>query len=111
MSTVSNHNAIKQDLLSRWLLTSEEGLVVLVFSAKWMGSTYLFESFMEDIRQAAPTPFVLEYIDVEEDGEIASQLGVSQLPTTVLLKTREVVDVLVGPMSRKKLMARITPHF
>ncbi len=111
MSTATNHNAIKEDLLSRWLLTSEKGLVVLVFSAKWMGSTYLFESFMKDIREAAPTPFALEYIDIEDDQEIASQLGVSQLPTTVLLKKREVVDMLVGPMSRKKLVARITPHF
>ena len=100
----------EQKYLADWLANSEKRLVVLAFTAAYVGSFFLYRGYLEDLKKQYGTDVGLQIIDIEKYGSIARQLGVSQVPATILLRHHEVVDVLSGTTSRHKLMASVTPY-
>ena len=98
------------DYLQDWLANSERRVVILAFTAAWVGSFFLFRGYLEDIKAEYGEDIGLQIIDVEKFQGIARKLGVSQVPTTIILRNHEVADMLVGTSSRSKLVASIRPH-
>ena len=103
-------NTNEKDYLADWLDNSERRLVVLAFTAAWVGSFFLYRGYLEDLKEQYGGQIGLQIIDIEKHGAIARQLGVSQVPATILLRNHEVVEVLKGTTSRHKLVASVTPY-
>ncbi|NJC25455.1 thioredoxin family protein [Neolewinella antarctica] len=105
-------NPIEQneDYLSDWLENSDRRVVILAFTAAWVGSFFLFRGYLEDLKEKHGENVGLQIIDVEKYGSIARKLGVSQVPTTILLRNHEIVDMLIGTTSRNKLLASVKPY-
>ena len=101
---------MNDDYLSDWLANSERRVVILAFTAAWVGSFFLFRGYLKDLKEKYGEDIGLQIIDVEKYGTIARKLGVSQVPTTIILRNHEIVDMLVGTTSRSKLLASIKPH-
>lgn len=110
MTKDRNHINKNEDYLSDWLDNSDRRVVVLAFTAAWVGSFFLFRGYLEDMQQEYGDEIGLQIIDVEKFGDIARKLGVSQVPTTIVLRNHEVVDMLIGTTSRNKLTASVVPH-
>ncbi len=105
-----NTNAKEDRYLADWLANSEKRVVILAFTAAWVGSFFLFRGYLQDLKQEYGEDVGLQIIDVEKYSAVARKLGVSQVPTTIVLRNHEVVNVLVGTTSRSKLGAAVTPH-
>ena len=101
---------MNEDYLSDWLANSERRVVILAFTAAWVGSFFLFRGYLQDLKEEHGEDIGLQIIDVEKYSTIARKLGVSQVPTTIILRHHEVVDMLVGTASRSRLIASVEPH-
>jgi len=49
-------------------------------------------------------------VDVDQNNQMAMQLGVQSIPTLVLFKNGQAVERLVGAMPKDRLLSRILPH-
>jgi thioredoxin 1 len=48
--------------------------------------------------------------DTDENGDIAMQFGIMNIPTLVFLKNGEIVDRHVGVIKKEELVAKINQH-
>ena len=110
--TIDRHtiNPKEENYLSDWLENSEKRVVILAFTAAWVGSFFLFRGYLQDLKDEYGESIGLQIIDIEKFSAIGRKLGVSQVPTTIILRDHEIVDVLVGTTSRNKLTASVIPH-
>lgn len=81
---------------------SEEKPVVLLFTAEWLGSAHILETFFQELAPDYPN-LVIYKIDVDTNQELPIQFGVSQVPTTVFLRNGEIREYELGVLSKKKL--------
>lgn len=64
----------------------------LYFSAQWCGPCRMLGPIMEQVSQQIP----VQKVDVDSQFELASQYGVRNVPTVVLLQNGEEVKRFVG---------------
>jgi thioredoxin 1 len=81
---------------------SEKKPVVVLFSAEWLGSAHILETFLNEIAEEVPN-LALYKIDVDQNQALTEQFGISQVPTTVFLRNGEIKDFLLGIMSKRRL--------
>ncbi len=103
----SKSNSTLSYSINAWLRQSEQTLVVLVFLSSWSGSAHILTSYLSTILKEYPEVKMYQ-IDIEKMPDLAQQFGVSNIPTTAFMKNQKVVDILVGPESKKKLQHRIS---
>lgn len=90
-----------------WLNTSNDRLVVVVFTAQWSGSGSILQNFMSKISRDIQE-MSLVWVDVDENPQLSADLGINQIPSVILLRNHEVVDHIDGMMSRSKLASRMS---
>lgn len=88
--------------MSPIIVESEEKPVILLFTAEWLGSAHILETFFEELAPNYPQ-LVIYKIDVDLNRDLPSQFGISQVPTTVFLRDGEIRDYVLGVLSKKKL--------
>jgi len=95
--------------MTKWLATSDRQLVIVVFYAPWAGSYELLNGFLQMLQVRIPNISIAR-VNIEKHPELAAKMRISNVPTTVLFRNHEVVDMFAGAISRKKLTAKITPY-
>ena len=93
--------------LTEWVKQSEERVVVLVFTADWAGSVFMFIGALEALEEKMAGRIRVVTVDVDTHPVAARMFNVNRIPTTVILRNREVVDMIPGTAPRNKLAARI----
>ncbi|MFQ5631391.1 MAG: thioredoxin family protein [bacterium] len=81
--------------------------VLVQIGAEWCGTCHIMEPVLENL--------VLEYgdrikfvrMDIETNEQIARDYGVNELPIFLFYKGGQIVDHLVGMVSRKKMTAKL----
>ncbi|MHA2392632.1 MAG: thioredoxin [Promethearchaeota archaeon] len=88
----------EQELTS---LTSEfsDKIIVIDFWAVWCSPCKMFAPTFEKLQQEFYGDFIFAKINVDENPLIAQYLGISSIPTTVLLKNNQVLRKFVGAMN------------
>lgn len=108
MNHLSENSGPKTNHLIDWLNTSNDRLVAVVFTASWSGSGAILRNFMGKIVHEMPE-LAVEWVDVDDNPQLASKLGINHIPSIILLRNREVVDHIDGMMPRSKLAKRMLP--
>lgn len=81
-----------------------EGLPLVVdFWATWCGPCRAIAPTVEELAKEYEGKINVGKCDVEEADEIAAQFGIRNIPTLLFFKNGEVVDKLVGAVSKSKL--------
>ena len=50
----------------------------------------------------------IEFIDVDEQGDVATEFGVRSVPTTVVMENGQEVDRFVGAIPKEQILERIS---
>ena len=76
--------------------------LVIDFWATWCGPCRIVAPIISEMAEKYDGKIVVGKCDVEESEELAAQFGVRNIPTVVFLKDGELVDKLVGAVSKQK---------
>jgi thiol-disulfide isomerase/thioredoxin len=74
---------------------------ILYFSTTWCGPCKMFKPVVQQI--AAETGANVQYIDAEQNKELAARYQVSSVPTIVIADEQGVIRKNVGVMSKPQL--------
>lgn len=75
------------------------------FSATWCGPCKVFKPVMQEL---AGQGHSIEFIDVDEQGDVATEFGVRSVPTTVVMENGQEVDRFVGAIPKEQILERIS---
>lgn len=80
--------------------------VLIDFWAAWCGPCQMLGPILEEIAKERPDITVAK-VNVDEEPELARQFRVMSIPTLVLFKNGEQVDVSVGVQSKDEILEMI----
>jgi putative thioredoxin len=89
---------------------SKEQLVLVDFFAEQIPESMQLKQMLEGIAQANPQAFLLATVDCQTEQMIAAQFGIQALPTLVLLKDAQPIDMLAGPQDELAIKAFLEKH-
>jgi len=72
------------------------GVVLVDFYADWCGPCKMLGPVLEDLSKEYEGKATIVKVNVDDEGELASQFGVMSIPNLFLLKDGEIVKNVVG---------------
>ena len=84
--------------------------VLADFWAEWCVPCKMIAPVLEEIASEQSGKLKVAKVNVDEQGELASQFGIVSIPTLLLFKDGEVVNKQVGAGSKAIIEAVFTDH-
>lgn len=105
MSNVTNTTTDKfqADVLDK------PGIVVVDFWATWCGPCKLIAPVLDTLSEQEGAPLVVK-VDVDTSPELAQKYNIMSVPTLAVFKDGQVVERILGYMSRAQLDDRLAAH-
>ena len=79
--------------------------VMVDFWASWCGPCRMVSPIVDEIAEEVQGKAKVGKVNVDEQGDLASQFGVMSIPTIMVFKNREAVATSVGAKSKAELLA------
>lgn len=87
-----------------------KGTVVADFWAEWCGPCKLYGPRFEEVANENGNKAKFVKINVEEANDVASQLGVQSIPTTIIFKDGKIVFQTAGLLQKAMLVELVNKH-
>ena len=101
MAIAVNDDNFKQEVLN-------SNLPVLVdFWAAWCGPCQMIAPVVEEISEEYKDKLKVCKLNVDEAQMTASEYGIMSIPTLIIFKNGQVVDKVVGAVSKQVLMGKL----
>ena len=78
--------------------------VLIDFWAEWCGPCRMMAPVVDEIAEENPQ-YLVGKINVDEQPELASALGVSTIPTLVVMKEGKIVNTSIGARPKAQILA------
>ncbi|WP_022799292.1 thioredoxin [Thermus islandicus] len=85
-------------------------LVLVDFWAEWCAPCRMIAPILEELAQEYDGKLVVAKLDVDENPKTAMRYRVMSIPTVILFKEGQPVEVLVGAQPKRNYQARIEKH-
>ena len=76
---------------------------VIDFCATWCGPCRMLAPIIAELAKEYDGKIVVGKCDVEENEDLAQEFGIRNIPTVLFFKGGEIVDKVVGAVSKAKL--------
>lgn len=103
MSEIKN---LKKGDFEKEVLESDKPVLV-DFWAEWCGPCKRMEPIIETLSEEFKERIKFLKLNVDEIPSIASEYGVRSIPTFFLFKNGELVEKIIGMVSRKELTSKL----
>ena len=74
------------------------------FSANWCGPCRNFRPVMEEV---ASEGYSVQFIDIDQSGELADNYRITSVPTVVIEVNGTVVDRFIGAVTKQQLLEKL----
>lgn len=88
----------------------ESKLALIDFSAQWCGPCKMLAPILDDVSKELSGKVSFFNVDIDENPNLASQFAIQNIPSLVLFKDGEKVDMQVGFQPRANLLQFINAH-
>ena len=85
-------------------------IAVIDFSAEWCGPCKMLAPVMEEVSEEFSDLVSFYNIDVDENMDIAQMYKIVSIPTLILLKKGEKVDMQIGVQPKDGVVSFIKSH-
>jgi thioredoxin 1 len=83
------------------------GIVILVVVAGWSGSCHMMEPIFDKLREQFQQHVTLYKMDNDTNPNTITEHSIQELPTILFFKEGQLVDQIVGTISKNELISRI----
>lgn len=81
--------------------------VVIDFSASWCGPCRMVAPIIEELATEYEGRVVIGKCDVDEEGDVAAEFGIRNIPAVLFFKNGELVDKQIGAAPKSKYIEKI----
>lgn len=82
-------------------------LVVIDFYADWCGPCKTIGPIINEVSKEYKDKVVIGKVDVDNNDDAATKYSIRNIPTILFIKNGEIVDKVVGVISKKPLVDKI----
>ncbi len=88
----------------------KDGLAMVDFWAEWCGPCRMIAPILEELAAEYDGRLKVLKLDVDENPKTAMRFRVMSIPTVILFKNGEPVEVIVGAQPKRNFVARVEKH-
>ena len=85
-------------------------LLLVDFWAPWCGPCRMMSPLIDQIGREYKGKLVVGKINVDENPTISRQFGISSIPTLILFKKGQVINKIIGSVSKNKIKEMVRMH-
>jgi thioredoxin 1 len=100
---------ITENLFEQEVLKSAKPVLV-DFWAPWCGPCKAMEPTLEKVAEETAERLTVMKVNIDECPQLASSYRVMSIPTLLLFKDGNVMEQIVGLVSKDKVLAKVQPH-
>ncbi len=89
----------------------EQAPSILVFGAEWSGNAEIMNSMMNRVSKEFNNNTHFFKVDIDKYPEIATFFNIKTIPTIIMLKKGEVLDLIRGFTSANKIRKKIKTNY
>ena len=106
MSKTFTYKKLSSQDFQQVVMTDHEPSV-LVFGAEWSGNSEIMDSMMERVSSEYNTDIHFYKVDIEEQTDISDFFNIYKVPTTIMIKDGEIMDLIRGFLPASKIRKKI----
>ncbi len=84
--------------------------VLVDFWAEWCGPCKVIGPIIDQLAQELQGKMTVAKVNVDEASDLAGEFNVMSIPTLLVFKNGQIVDQIVGAMSKDRLLSKLQPH-
>ena len=84
--------------------------VLVDFWAIWCGPCKMIAPTVEDIAKEYDGKMKVAKMDVDANPKTAMQYGIRSIPTLLIFKSGQVVEQIIGAVSKRQLIDKVSSH-
>lgn len=96
---------LKSDTFEKQVTT---GVTLVDFWAEWCSPCRFQLPILKEVADEIGDKAVIAKVNVDEELELAGQFGVQSIPTLILFKDGQMIDIMVGVQSKEVLIEKIS---
>ena len=84
--------------------------LIVDFWAAWCGPCKMISPIIEQLSGELAGKAIFGKLNVDENPNVSNAFGIQSIPTMIIFKNGQVVDRIIGAMTKSQLILKISPH-